>query len=836
MADPTTLSSPLPTLSSAALRLVLFGMPDAGKSSLLGALAQAAQTQEHLLNGHLTDLSQGLAELQQRLYEERPRETLDEVVPYPVTFETFVPAGRTGGNKVQEAVLIDCDGRVANELLSRKRDLDGGKREGSLAQAILDADALLLVVDASAAPVQVEADFTEFGRFLRLLEQLRGRQIAIGGLPVFLVLTKCDLLAKAEDSAAEWIDHIEERKRQLASRFQDVLTRQKTTGPLTFGRIDLHIWATAVKRPNLVEAPAKPREPYGVAELFRQALEQAGHYHARRKHSGRRLFWTVSAGLGLTAGLVLLGVTLFLNQHQEPPATRELMNKVEGYRGREAATASGRLREPLQRKISELSDLESDPHFGELPPESQDFVRAHLKELQDYLAFKNELAGIPALESVHTERELDDLRRALANLAVPQRYREEWTRTEAVLELQHRLDEIKAFQSAVNGIEDWYSGLVRRGRESWVFSDQKEGAPVPWRDWQNQVQTLLAEAEGKRHRPTEKIPATTVTYEMAYQFDKAAEARRGWDAVKAQLQRVVNLSTALGLTGALPGLTPLDIPAGFSADQPPGRLQELEKAYPGYDKAFTLTDLPDAIAGEIRRAALTRYENLLPAGRALVLRHLESVATEDRESPEAWKRLRTWLAAPEDLSAWRALALPLVHLQNPDGADPVAALAAFLHQDQFELVMQRLALEVPDSLKVHPAGKLLVHHQAGDSARVLVFEPTADESHDLRRRRTTYRYRQTSGSTMTYRPGDSYWIELPCKNGDDPDWLFTWNRSRSQVYQFERVLYPPRLHRKGQEATDGEVANGVTLSVLPENGLPRVPDLLPIVPFKLEKR
>src|SRR5579864_9200793 len=52
-----------------AVRIVLFGMPDAGKSSLLGALAQAAQTQEHLLNGHLTDLSQGLAELQRRLYD-----------------------------------------------------------------------------------------------------------------------------------------------------------------------------------------------------------------------------------------------------------------------------------------------------------------------------------------------------------------------------------------------------------------------------------------------------------------------------------------------------------------------------------------------------------------------------------------------------------------------------------------------------------------------------------------------------------------------------------------------------------------------------------------------
>src|SRR5579872_5060628 len=67
MPDPTTTTAPKPTAPRSALRVVLFGMPDAGKSSLLGALGQAAQTQEHVLNGHLTDLSRGLADMQRRL-------------------------------------------------------------------------------------------------------------------------------------------------------------------------------------------------------------------------------------------------------------------------------------------------------------------------------------------------------------------------------------------------------------------------------------------------------------------------------------------------------------------------------------------------------------------------------------------------------------------------------------------------------------------------------------------------------------------------------------------------------------------------------------------------
>src|SRR5215471_21702568 len=101
MPKPVTSSPQLQAVARNALRLVLFGMPDAGKSSLLGALAQAAQTQEHLLNGHLTDLSQGLAELQRRLYEDQPRETLEEIVPYPVAFEPFAPQGQKASERVE---------------------------------------------------------------------------------------------------------------------------------------------------------------------------------------------------------------------------------------------------------------------------------------------------------------------------------------------------------------------------------------------------------------------------------------------------------------------------------------------------------------------------------------------------------------------------------------------------------------------------------------------------------------------------------------------------------------------------------------------------------------
>src|SRR6478672_3527320 len=109
-----------------AVRVVLFGMPDAGKSSLLGALAQAAHTQGRALHGHLTDLTHGLGELRNRLYEERQTETQQEIVLYPVRFAPYGHAGFP-------AVLYDCDGRTANEFLTRKRALETEARPGTLA-------------------------------------------------------------------------------------------------------------------------------------------------------------------------------------------------------------------------------------------------------------------------------------------------------------------------------------------------------------------------------------------------------------------------------------------------------------------------------------------------------------------------------------------------------------------------------------------------------------------------------------------------------------------------------------------------------------------------------
>src|SRR5687767_8444223 len=94
------------------LRIVLFGLPQAGKTALLAALAQVQKEHPSLLSGELTDASGGLNRQRELYYEEIPRPTDDETLAYPVRF-------RPGGRKAPalEAVLVDSDGRAAEEML-----------------------------------------------------------------------------------------------------------------------------------------------------------------------------------------------------------------------------------------------------------------------------------------------------------------------------------------------------------------------------------------------------------------------------------------------------------------------------------------------------------------------------------------------------------------------------------------------------------------------------------------------------------------------------------------------------------------------------------------------
>ncbi len=387
----------MPDAAPDALRVVLFGLPGAGKSSLLAALPQAAGASPHLLNGRIADPSPNLLELHRAIDRGPPLTEPEEVIPYSFRYE---PDGAPGG---RGAVVFDPSGPAAEALV---RDQDAGP----LAPEMRQADAVVLAVDASASPEELDAVFAEFDRFLRRMEQGRGDRTDVGGLPVFLVLTKCDRLARPGGTTADWLEHIEQRKREVAARFHAFrIGRGAPNQPPGFGRLDLHLWATAVCRPAQAGA-ADVNEPYGVAELFHQCLLQAATYRAQRERSGRRLFRLTLAGAG--ALVVLLAATasmVLADAFHRPPSALEL--RVESLRRTEPHTPAQRLRGTPDRLRADLTDwqeIRDNPAFGALPPDLQSYVEDRLAELNAYIPWLESLEQAPRPRDALTE---EDLRR-----------------------------------------------------------------------------------------------------------------------------------------------------------------------------------------------------------------------------------------------------------------------------------------------------------------------------------------------------------------------------------------------------------------------------------------
>jgi hypothetical protein len=540
MPQPATAVQPRTRLEGSAVRIVLFGRTDAGKSSLLGALLQAAQTQAQALSGHLLDLTHGLAELQRRLYDEEPHSTPQEIVAYPITFEPLEATGTARRRNAFQAVVIDCDGQVANRILERRRALQGSAEEGKLAQAILDADALVLVVDASADAAQVDADFAQFERFLRLLELSRGHLAEVSGQPVFLVLTKCDLLVRPGEALtfAGWVDRMEEQKHKVAARLREFLARYHGKEPAAFGRLDLrHIWATAVRRPALADTPARPRDPYGVAELFRQCLDDARAFRQRRQRSNWWLFGLIVSSLAAAAGLCGL-VILFLIFNLSDHAPNPLQTQISRWQARQDELTPLARHRKLAEQIDQLEEWVNDPRFGGLPGDLQTQVRRRLDELRAYREYAARLDGITDPRQARSMSQLQEITASLARVQVPPDYAEEWKQTDACRRQADELADAAAILAEVPKVLAWYQKLIQDGTQ--VLEHARE-ANLPSR-----AKKVVDEARNSPFPadPERLLPAAKrATYATVFEFTSVAEARRKWDQILEKLRTAAELGS-----------------------------------------------------------------------------------------------------------------------------------------------------------------------------------------------------------------------------------------------------------------------------------------------------
>lgn len=823
MTTASTSESPAIALTPKMLRVVLFGMPDAGKSSLLGALAQSAQTQERELEFRLTDRSEMLGELQRRVYEDDPRQTQAETVLYPISFEPFRDS-RPDLSQRGEAVLIDCDGRIAAELMAN-RALGGG--DGSLAAEIRAADAIVFVIDSSASAAQVDSDLTEAVRFLGRFQRERSGRSDVGGLPVMLVLSKCDLLAGPNDNRTTWQQRVEQKQRDIAQRFREFMT---AVGDLDFGDVDLHVTATAVKMPALNGEPPRSREPWGVAPLFHDALVAAGAFRRRCGQSRTMLLGMFATSLALV--VLLAGIAAGLYVNRKSLAVLALTSRVESYRIREGPTAATRLAEPLQKKAAELSDMSSDPEFGNLPEDLQAFVRERTTEIAAYRHYKDRLKQLRRPTDATSEEDLREIRRQLADeVKPPEHFVADWQGTDAEQLRNKWLADIKAMQSAAATITDSYRQLAARVNARIALLDSLN---PDWSKWTGETAEILKLADANQFMPDDALResialpgAPIATYRPVLAFPTVEQAKQSLTKARATLKSLNDLAGSAGLTtdGQLPA--PLEPPKQYAVSDAEHTVTALRSRYP------SVFEYSGAAPAGIRPALQSTWNAVIAAGRQDLADRAKASSKGEPLTVPVLRTAAKQLAITAELRDWRELVSLLSRWFPSIGGDPITALTTFLDQTQFNIELRGLRLTIPDDLKdkrLRPNGKLVISAQRSDRSVATLSFHLADEGvRDPNRRTTTFTFVSEGAGKLPVQPGDIIWAEVDVRDTAGQTWKLSWwaNGIRNKLFQFDRLMLPPRIHRLDQKPEDGTPAIGVTMTLVPEHAWPKLPDLLP---------
>jgi len=509
-------------------RLLLFGTPGSGKSALLGALAQAAPN----VQAAAGDKNGQLQELKKNTYQDQNAPTTG-VENYDLSVK---PDDKSAAWPHSQMTVVDCSGNAALEMLKAEAPFD---RAEPMRKPILDSDAIVLAVDASASGKQLVEEFQQFGNWLHELHEVRGRRADVADLPVYVVLTKCDLLAKPDYTFAKWLQAIEEAKRKVDEKFHEYLKEQAPG----FGTVQLHFWATAIKRPELADRKAQDKQPFGVAELFQQALQSANEFLDRRQRSQT---WLQNVIVALSGLIVVLGlIVAFLFEFQPPAKTTSLEEKALALLPRKEAGTVERLQgglKKLEDKRAKLADVRGDAAFERLPTETQEAVTKHHDEVAKYVDLYDKAQF--ALKLPHmakNEAEFLELAKNVEQFIVPK----EWDETVVGRRGDRSRKEFAAVTKAAQDEKNWLDAQVAVNN---ALYDQSDPLYKKLRDKKkhddDDVQTwkaLKSEFDKRillRPQPPrqEKIlDVTRLKYEDLGMFASVKDARLEWQKSKETL-------------------------------------------------------------------------------------------------------------------------------------------------------------------------------------------------------------------------------------------------------------------------------------------------------------
>jgi len=776
-------------------RVLLFGHTGAGKSALIGALLRAGETQGEELRGEVVSSSGELPRIRDAVYSGQKIAPLQqELASHIIRLRPW----RVGTKAVGPALTVrldDCDGRAAEALLEDP-DALAAANCGPVARAVTEADAILLLVDATSTDDEFAEAFAQFDRFLKVVIRTKADARDVGGLPAYLVLTKCDALALPGDTAAAWEARTKARAGAAWAAFDAFLRDASETddpngGYFAFGSIQLDVIAVAVRNPPLPGAGARDR-PHRVAELFRECFREAAAHNDRAHASAKRLKWTVRAALAAVCALfaALALVALFPPR----PSGPALAERVRAYVLHEPPAATRFADDKLAHTKRALQQFASDSGFAALPPDLRAFVESRATETDEYEKFRAALASAAAPASARNVPELRAARAALLGpLALPPQY--SWGETPAGLLRDKWLSDCAALDAAQGELVRAYRGydtdgtallLARAIDAGWLDAFEKlraraDAPPVP----------LSAPVPGSPELPRPR--GEPVAYRVPYEFDEVYTARRYWEQTRDRLAHLRDLSDALGATaGPNRPEAVLVLPEPGTADSeslPGNRWAALRRTYPRQSDGFPEWELWQ-FADPLRGALAARAKRSFEVG----VRHLRTLLKID-DTREGWKALADGLNRPA-VREWGRLLHLLARIADRDAPDPVTELSEFLRAfdtREYELDLRGFDLVVPLDLtsgidRIEPVGPLsVIHARAQVPVQTVTF---AVGKGSVRDGATVY---PLSGKgKIACRAFDDLRAELPAKAGGRA-LTFVWTAQTFAAFRFERLSRPPVL-------------------------------------------
>jgi hypothetical protein len=394
---------------------------------------------------------------------------------------------------------------------------------------ILDADAVMLVVDASAPKKQLNEEFRQSARWLKHLHEARGRRADIADLPVYVVLTKSDLLAGKTDTLDTWKKTIDEAKHQYEDNFRKYL-KQDEPG---FGTIKLKVIPSAIKHPALADKP-KADGPFGVAELFKDCLTSASEFQERRQASQSRMQNVLVGLFGLIALLVLSVAFLFEFQ----PAARDssLDELVQATLPKPNATLAQKLGGTIKRLEERKTALDEiiarTDDFAKLPADTQKEVKLYREEIATYLQLhQKSQTDLKLPHLAKNDAELKELEKAVRGFAIP----DGWGDTRLGKRLNEVVDEFDNLGRELKREAAWMDYQTKTNRELLIQGNTINGnllkrdkdAANQANDWQRRFQAQM------NAKPTtsreENVPGVSrMIYEDLVKFEPAKSAHKDW--------------------------------------------------------------------------------------------------------------------------------------------------------------------------------------------------------------------------------------------------------------------------------------------------------------------